>query len=212
MKFIPIAEEAGLIVELGAYILTTACREALRWQDSASGPTQVAVNVSTIQFARESFVDEVAEVLRITGLSPALLQLELTESVFVGGMDQAAEAMNRLSGMGISMAVDDFGTGYSSLSYLPNLPFASLKIDRSFINEMEQNPDQKNMIRSLVMLAHNLGMKVIAEGVETRAQLELIELFGGDEVQGYLLGKPTPEPMAFIEAHCKEQKAAVLLA
>jgi diguanylate cyclase (GGDEF)-like protein len=209
-KFIPIAEEAGLIVELGAYILEQACREALRWQDAGQHPIQVAVNVSSIQFARDGFVDEVAEVLRITGLSPTLLQIELTESVLVNGMEQVAKAMNRLSDMGVSMAVDDFGTGYSSLSYLPNLPFRSLKIDRSFISELEHRPDLENMIQSLVMLAHNLGMKVIAEGVETREQLDLIANLGGNEVQGFLLGKPTPEPMAFIAAHREEQERKVV--
>jgi len=211
VKFIPIAEEAGLIIELGAHIMELACREAVQWQNVASDPIQVAVNVSTIQFARETFVDEVAEILRITGLSPTLLQIELTESVIVSGMEHAAQTMNRLSELGVSMAVDDFGTGYSSLSYLPNLPFRALKIDRSFIKELEHRPDLKNMIRSLVMLAHNLGMKVIAEGVETRPQLDLIKELGGNEVQGYLLGKPTPEPMAFIEAHRQEQKPDVVL-
>ena len=210
-KFIPIAEEAGLIVELGAYILDRACREALRWQDAAQDPIQVAVNVSSIQFARDTFVDEVAEVLRITGLSPTLLQIELTESVLVNGMEHVAKAMNRLSKLGVSMAVDDFGTGYSSLSYLPNLPFRSLKIDRSFIKELEHRSDLKNMIHSLVMLAHNLGMKVIAEGVETREQLDLITKLGGNEVQGFLLGKPTPEPMAFIAAHREGQRPEAVL-
>jgi EAL domain-containing protein (putative c-di-GMP-specific phosphodiesterase class I) len=188
-----------------------ACREALRWQDAASDPIQVAVNVSSIQFARETFVDEVAEVLRLTGLSPALLQLELTESVVVNGVEYVAQAMNRLSELGVLMAVDDFGTGYSSLSYLPNLPFRSLKIDRSFVNELEHRPELRNMIRSLVMLAHNLGMKVIAEGVETRAQLELIEKLGANEIQGYLLGEPTPDPMSVLEAHTKQHNHEVVL-
>jgi len=210
MKFIPIAEEAGLIVELGAYIMDRACREALRWQDDSSDPIQVAVNVSSIQFVRDAFVDEVAETLRITGLSPTLLQIELTESVLVNGMENVAKAMHRLSKLGVSMAVDDFGTGYSSLSYLPNLPFRSLKIDRSFINELEHRPDLKNMIHSLVMLAHNLGMKVIAEGVETREQLDLIAKLGGNEVQGFLLGKPTPEPMAFIEKQREVRETEVV--
>jgi EAL domain-containing protein (putative c-di-GMP-specific phosphodiesterase class I) len=210
-KFIPIAEEAGLIVELGAYILELACREAVRWQHAASHPIQIAVNVSSIQFARDTFVDEVAEVLRITGLSPTLLQIELTESVIVNGIERVAEAMNRLTEFGVSMAVDDFGTGYSSLSYLPNLTFHSLKIDRSFISELEHRPDLKNMIHSLVMLAHNLGMKVIAEGVETREQLDLIVKLGGNEVQGFLLGKPTPERMAFIAAYREEKNPEIVL-
>jgi diguanylate cyclase len=205
-KFIPIAEEAGLIVELGAYILEQACREALLWQDAAQQPIQVAVNVSSIQFARDGFADEVAELLRNIGLPPTLLQLELTESVLVNGMEKVAKAMKQLSDLGVSMAVDDFGTGYSSLSYLPNLPFRSLKIDRSFISELEHRPDLKTMIRSLVMLAHNLGMNVIAEGVETCEQLDMIANLGGNEVQGFLLGMPTPEPMAFIAAHREKQR------
>jgi diguanylate cyclase len=211
IKFIPVAEEAGLIVELGAHVMELACREASRWQVSASDPIQVAVNVSSIQFARGAFVDEVAEVLRITGLSPALLQIELTESVMVSGIDHVAQAMHRLSELGVSMAVDDFGTGYSSLSYLPSLPFGSLKIDRSFVNELEHRPDLENMIRSLVVLAHNLGMRVIAEGVETRAQLDLIGKLGGNEVQGYLLGKPTPDPIAFLKARREEQMPEALM-
>ena len=210
-KFIPVAEEAGLIVELGACILETACREALRWQNAGSGPIQVAVNVSTIQFVRDTFVDEVIELLRVTGLPPTLLQLELTESVIVTGVEQVARSMNRLDELGVSMAVDDFGTGYSSLSCLSNLPFHSLKIDRSFIRELEHRPDLKNMIRSLVTMAQNLGMKVIAEGVETQLQLDLIEKLGGNEVQGFLLGKPTPNPMAFIEAHREAPKSEVVL-
>ena len=194
VKFIPIAEEAGLIVELGAHILELACREAVRWQNVASDPIQVAVNVSSIQFARDTFADEVAEVLRVTGLSPNLLQIELTESVLVNGMEHVAKAMNRLTELGVS-----------------NLPFRSLKIDRSFIKELEHRPDLKNMIHSLVMLAHNLGMTVIAEGVETREQLDLIQKLGGNEVQGFLLGKPTPEPMTFIEAYREEHQLEVVL-
>lgn len=200
-KFIPIAEETGLIVELGAYIMELACNEATRWQKVSKHPIQVAVNVSNIQFSRESFVDEVTETLLITGLDPHLLQIELTESVMVDDPELVTRAMNQLAELGVGMAVDDFGTGYSSLSYLPSLPFCALKIDRSFISELEHRPDLKSMIHSLVMLAHNFGLKVIAEGVETQAQLEVIKQLGGNEVQGYLLGKPTADPLALIEDH-----------
>jgi diguanylate cyclase (GGDEF)-like protein len=164
-KFIPIAEETGIIVPLGAYIMESACRAALEWQ--AAGPIQVAVNVSSIQFVRDTFVDEVMEVLRHTGLPPALLQIELTESVMLTGVRWAADAMTRLSALGVGLAIDDFGTGYSCLGYLPHLPFNSLKIDRSFVNELGSRPEIDAMVHSLVMLAHNLGMRVIAEGVET---------------------------------------------
>jgi diguanylate cyclase (GGDEF)-like protein len=192
-KFIPIAEETGLIVPLGISIMELACAEAVRWQ-AAGYPVQVAVNVSSIQAMRETFVEEVGVVLRATGLEPRLLQLELTESVTLNGATTVGEAMDRLAALGVSLAIDDFGTGYSCLSYLPRLPFDELKIDRSFVNELGERREVDAMVHSLVMLAHNLGMKVIAEGVETEEQMALITEIGCDEVQGYLLGKPTSDP------------------
>jgi predicted signal transduction protein with EAL and GGDEF domain len=193
-KFIPIAEESGLIIPFGAYIMERACAEAVNWQSQSPEPIQVAVNVSSIQFMRETFVEEVSEILRHTGLKPNLLQIELTESVMLHGVEKAAEVMRQLGALGISMAIDDFGTGYSCFSYLPKLPFNALKIDRSFVKELEFRPETKAMVQSLVTLAHNLDMQVIVEGVETPEQLAMIKKFGGNEVQGYLLGKPTADP------------------
>lgn len=198
-KFIPVAEETGLIVPLGSHVMEAACRAALEWQQSGLGPIQVAVNVSSIQFARDCFVDEVIGVLERTGLSPSLLQIELTESVMLTGIRWAAIAMNRLSALGISLAIDDFGTGYSCLGYLPNLPFNTLKVDRSFVDELGVRPEIDAIVHSLVMLAHNLGMRVIAEGVETRAQFEFVARLGCNEAQGYLLGRPTADPACFLE-------------
>src|SRR6185312_3438883 len=152
------------------------------------------VNVSSIQFMRETFVEEVAQILRQTGLKPNLLQIELTESVMLHGAEKAAEVMRQLGALGVTMAIDDFGTGYSCFSYLPKLPFNALKIDRSFVKELEYRPETKAMVQSLVALAKNLSMQVIVEGIETPEQLELIKKLGGNEVQGYLLGKPTPNP------------------
>jgi diguanylate cyclase (GGDEF)-like protein len=199
-KFIPIAEETGLIVPLGIYVMELACREAAGWQAIAEQPVQVAVNISSIQLMRESFVDEVAEVLRRTGLDPRLLQIELTESVMLNGAQRVADAMTRLVGLGVSLAIDDFGTGYSCLSYLPKLPFDALKVDRSFVNELGTRNEINAMVHSLVTLAHNLGMGVIAEGVETEKQMEMITALGCNEVQGYLLGRPTSDPMACIRS------------
>jgi len=193
-KFIPVAEESGLIVSLGAYILETACTEALKWQANAPYPIQLAVNVSSIQFKRDCFVEEVTSILSHTGLQPELLQLELTESIMLSGVHRAAETMKRLRALGVSLAIDDFGTGYSCLSYLPTLPFDALKIDRSFVKELDSKPESRAMVHSLVALAHNIGMRVIVEGVERPEQLELIRKFGGDEIQGYLIGRPTPDP------------------
>ncbi len=193
-KFIPVAEESGLIVPLGAYIMEMACTEAARWQTISPHPVQVAVNVSSIQFGRDMFVDEVAQVLHRTGLNPSLLQIELTESVMLNGAGRAAEMMNRLHALGVSLAIDDFGTGYSCLGYLPKLPFDALKIDRSFVNEIGSRPEIKAMVHSLVTLAHNLGMRVIVEGIETVTQLDLVTELGSNEVQGFLLGRPTADP------------------
>ncbi|HVX56104.1 MAG TPA: EAL domain-containing protein, partial [Candidatus Saccharimonadales bacterium] len=195
LSFIPVAEESGLIVQLGAYIMEQACTEAVRWQQYADRPIQVAVNVSSVQFARDSFVEEVEDILQRTGLDPSLLQIELTESATLTGVERAAEMMRRLKSKGISVAMDDFGTGYSCLSYLPKLSFDALKLDRSFVNELIVRPETRGFVKSILMLAHNLNMKVIVEGIETREQLELIRALGTNEAQGYLLGRPSPNPM-----------------
>jgi EAL domain-containing protein (putative c-di-GMP-specific phosphodiesterase class I) len=177
-------------------MMEVACREAVEWQAIAHRAVQVAVNVSSLQLMRETFVEEVAETLRKTGLDPHRLQIELTESVTVNGAAQVGTAMSELAKLGVSLAIDDFGTGYSCLSYLPKLPFDALKIDRSFISELGIRKEVDAMVHSLVTLAHNFGMKVIAEGVETEEQMALITELGCNEVQGYLLGKPTSDPRA----------------
>ncbi|MGB6132669.1 MAG: EAL domain-containing protein [Acidobacteriaceae bacterium] len=192
--FIPIAEESGLIVPLGAYIMERACAEAVAWQELAHRPVQVAVNVSSVQFARDSFFEEVADVLHRTGLAPTLLQIELTESATVNGMERAAEILLRFKRMGVSVAVDDFGTGYSCLTYLPRLPFDCLKLDRSFVSEMMLRRETRNFVGSILTLARDLQMKVIAEGIETQEQLDMIRKLGTDEAQGYLLGHPSSDP------------------
>ena len=194
-KFIPIAEDSGLIVALGSYVMEIACAEAVRWQRLMPYPIQVAVNVSTIQFRRKGFVEEVVGILERSGLKPELLQLELTESVMMSGAHLASDIIGRFRGLGISLAIDDFGTGYSSLSYLPSMRFDALKIDRSFVMNLEQDPKNEAMIRTLVALAHNVGMRVIVEGVEKQTQLDLVRSLGVNEVQGYLLGRPTANPI-----------------
>jgi diguanylate cyclase (GGDEF)-like protein/PAS domain S-box-containing protein len=198
VKFIPIAEESGLIASLGAYIMEQACEEAVRWQSIAPSPIQVAANVSSIQFRSKGFVEEVTSILERTGLRPELLQIELTESVMVEGLMNVAQTMERLMGLGISMAIDDFGTGYSNLSYLPSLPFRALKIDRSFVKTLGSQPESESVIRTLIALAHSIGMRVIVEGVEEIDQLELIRALGANEVQGYLMGRPTPNPIEIL--------------
>ena len=202
-RFIPVAEESGLIIPLGAYIMEVACTECRRWQDVAGHPIQVAVNVSSLQFTRDSFVDEVVDILNRTGLDPKLLQIELTESVMLNGAERSAEHMKRLNGLGVTLAIDDFGTGYSCLSYLPRLPFSALKIDRSFVHDLESRPEIRAMVRSLITLAENMGMKVIIEGVENAAQLELIRKIGGNEIQGFLMGRPSDDPLSHLTLSAK---------
>ena len=210
-KFIPVAEESGLIVSLGAYVMECACAEALKWQAMVPYPIQVAVNVSSIQFRRDHFVEEVIEILNRIGLKPSLLQLELTESVMLSGIQRTSETMTRLKEVGVGLAIDDFGTGYSCLSYLPSLPFDAMKIDRSFVKELGSKLEATAMVRSLVTLAKNVGMRVIVEGIETEEQFDLIKQFKGDEIQGYLTGRPTPDPVSQISL-LPEYKAPDLIA
>ena len=197
-KFIPVAEECGMIVPLGAFVLEQACIEPLKWQSIAPYPVQVAVNVSSIQFGRATFADEVAETLLKTGLSPECLQLELTESIMIDGIPDTAANMKKLKELGVSFAIDDFGTGYSCLSYLPSLPFDALKIDRSFVRSCDSSVEGRMLVQSLISLAQNIGLRVIVEGVETREQLSVIRKLGGDEMQGYLLGRPNSDPASTI--------------
>ncbi|MGD0831933.1 MAG: EAL domain-containing protein [Terracidiphilus sp.] len=193
-RFIPIAEESGMIVALGAYILELACTEALRWQKSIKHPIQVAVNVSGVQLRNKGFVDEVSAILDRTGLRPELLQLELTESAMLIAAESTTETMMQLRALGITLAVDDFGTGYSNMSYLPSLPFDSLKIDGSFVRNLGTQPESESMIRTLIVLAHNIGMQVIVEGVEKQEQLDIVRALGANEVQGYFTGRPSADP------------------
>lgn len=198
LVFIPVAEESGLIVPMGAQLMEMACEEALKWQSVAGRPIQVAVNVSSVQFARDTFVEEVAEILKRTGLDPYLLQIELTESATLTGIERAEGMMHRLKDMGVSVAMDDFGTGYSCLSYLSRLPIDALKIDRSFVTELMVRPTTLTFVRSILTMGHNLQMKVIVEGIETLEQFDLTKQLGADEAQGFLLGRPCSDPIAFL--------------
>lgn len=198
VSFIPVAEESGLIFSLGAYIMERACTDALAWQAVATRPIQVGVNVSAVQFSRDSFFEEVAGILHRTGLNPTLLQIELTESAAVAGIERATDMIRRFSRMGVSVAVDDFGTGYSSLTYLPKLAFDTLKLDRSFVNGLMVRRETRSFVESIINLAHNLQMKVIVEGVETKDQLQLFRTLGADEAQGHLLGEPSTEPVGLL--------------
>lgn len=195
LKFIPIAEEMGLIVPLGLRIMERACTDAAHWNRVLDHPVQVAVNVASAQFVREAFVDELIDILSRTGLNPHCLQIELTESAALTDVEQVASILLRLRQIGVEVALDDFGTGYSCLSYLSQLAFNTLKIDRSFAKDLLVHSEAMALTRSIIQLAHNLKMKVIFEGIETPEQLRLVRQLGADEAQGYLLGKPMSDPL-----------------
>jgi EAL domain-containing protein (putative c-di-GMP-specific phosphodiesterase class I) len=194
-RFIPIAEETGLIIPLGDFVLTTACHHAKLWnRRRIATPIRVAVNISPVQFSRADFVAKVTRILDESGLAPQLLQLELTESISLGDVDAAIRKMLQLRGLGISIAMDDFGTGYSSLNYLRRLPIDTLKIDRAFVQDIVCDPTSKNLVGSVISLAHGLGLRVVCEGVETNRQLDALNSLACDELQGFLLGRPiSPE-------------------
>ncbi len=209
-NFIPIAEETGLIVPLGLHVLREACMQAVQWQ-SAQAQIQVAVNVSAVQFSRADFVDSVVEVLRETGLSPTLLDLELTETSFVRDRDDSVRKMNALRNYGIRISIDDFGTGYSSLSYLQSMPVDALKVDRSFTAKIASSPTAVSMVRAVIAMARALGLRVVTEGVENIDQVDILRHLGCDEVQGFLYGRPE-DHQASMERVWREASSASPLA
>jgi EAL domain-containing protein (putative c-di-GMP-specific phosphodiesterase class I) len=186
--FIPLAEESGLIVEMGEWILREACREAASWPK----PLQVAVNLSPAQFARGDVVGLVHAILLETGLAPGRLELEITEGVLIEDFDRGLALLRRLKALGVRISMDDFGSGYSSLSYLQAFPFDKIKIDRAFVMNLGRNPQSAAIVSAVIDLAHGLDMSVVAEGVETQEQLSFLTSEDCDAVQGYLIGKPLP--------------------
>lgn len=192
--FIPLAEETGLIVDLGALVLRAACAQGDRWNRAGTPSLRVAVNVSPVQLERPDFPDMMAEALARSGLAPGRLVVEITESVLLERLDDAAYALGALKSLGIGISVDDFGTGYSSFSYLKNLPVDTLKIDREFINGMENSQTAKDIVAGIISLAHRMNMTVVAEGVETADQYYLLRGMECDFAQGYLFGRPLPAP------------------
>jgi len=189
-EFIPLAEDTGLIVPIGEWVLRTACLQGQRWRDQGFAPIQIAVNISARQFHDQDLSQTVITILEETGLSPKQLELELTESSIMQDAEFAAGMLNRLKNMGINISIDDFGTGFSSLASLKRLPIDVLKIDQSFVREATSDPDDAALVMAIITLAHNLRLKVIAEGVETEDQLRFLQLLRCDEIQGELFSKP----------------------
>jgi len=186
--FIPLAEESGLIVEMGEWILREACREAASWPK----PLQIAVNLSPAQFVHGDLVGLVHSILLETGLAPGRLELEITEGVLIEDFDRGLALLRRLKALGVRISMDDFGSGYSSLSYLQAFPFDKIKVDRAFVINLGRNPQSAAIISAVIDLGHGMGMSLVAEGVETLEQLSFLAEEGCDAVQGYLLGKPLP--------------------
>jgi diguanylate cyclase (GGDEF)-like protein/PAS domain S-box-containing protein len=195
-QFIPVAEDSGLIVPIGGWVLREACRQNAAWKKAGLRVAKVAINVSPMQFARADFAEAVREALAESALDPSLLELELTESVVMRDIDESARQLERLRVLGVGIAIDDFGTGYSSLSYLRRLPVDALKIDQSFLKAVESDATTMSLVQAIVSVAHSLGLCVIAEGVETELQLEALRQVGCDKVQGYLFGRPVPAEAA----------------
>jgi diguanylate cyclase (GGDEF)-like protein/PAS domain S-box-containing protein len=186
--FIPLAEESGLIHELGEWIVREACREAASWPN----PMLIAINLSPVQFRQGDLAGLVHSVLLETGLSPARLEFEVTEGVLIGDFSRAVSILRRLKTLGVRIAMDDFGTGYSSLSYLQSFPFDKIKIDQAFINNLTSSPQSATIIRAVIGLARGLELPVLAEGVETKEQLAFLTKESCNEIQGYLVGRPLP--------------------
>lgn len=191
-QFISIAEQTGLIVEMGEWIIEEACRQGMQWQKNGLPPLSVAVNVSAVQFRRGNLDKVIIKALEKTGLNPQLLELELTESILLEDIDHLLGQLDGLKKLGVKLAIDDFGTGYSSLAYLKKFNIDRLKIDQSFVRDINTDPNDAAIVRAIVQMAHTLNLKVIAEGVEDEAMLKHLRDCGCDEVQGYLFSKPLP--------------------
>lgn len=190
-KFIPLAEETGLIIPIGEWVLRTACVQARIWQSEGFNNIRVAVNLSARQFRQKNLIEMIGHIIKETGIEPRLLELELTESIMQNA-EMSIKALRQLSAMGLEIAIDDFGTGYSSLSYLKRFPINTLKIDQAFIRHLTDDPDDPLIVTAIITLAHNLRLNAIAEGVETAEQLKLLRLLRCDRMQGYYFSRPLP--------------------
>jgi EAL domain-containing protein (putative c-di-GMP-specific phosphodiesterase class I) len=209
--FIPVAEETGLILPIGEWVLREACRQMREWLDSGMTPLRLAVNLSAQQFHDVNLASVVRSALTEARLEPGYLELELTESVLMTNAEESAATLQALSAMGVHISIDDFGTGYSSLSYLRRFPLDKLKIDRSFIRDLMTNADDASIVRAIISLAHNLRLRVVAEGVETAQQLEFLRELGCDQYQGFYCSPAVPASQ-FIELIARQRAQAPELA
>jgi len=191
-QFIPVAEDCGLILPIGNWVLRESCKQARAWVDAGLPLRTIAVNISSMEFRDENFLETVFTVLKDTGLDAKSLELELTESVLMKRAESAASVLKTLRTRGVQIAVDDFGTGYSSLSYLRKFPIDALKIDQSFVRQITAAPDDATIVTAVISMGRSLNLRVVAEGVETRGELEFLQAHQCDEAQGYYFSRPVP--------------------
>jgi EAL domain-containing protein (putative c-di-GMP-specific phosphodiesterase class I) len=194
--FIPVAERTGLITSIGHWVLGAACRQAAAWSDAGIELPLMSVNLSAVELRQENITEQILATIAEAGLEPHQLELEITETALMQDVDASAALLKGLHGRGLHIAVDDFGTGYSSLNYLKRFSVDTLKIDRSFVRELAVNSDDGTVVAAIIAMAHRMGIRVVAEGVETEAQLGFLRSLQCDEVQGYLFAKPMPADQA----------------
>ena len=188
-EFIPIAESTGLILPLGEFVLRSVCDQVRIWNDMGHDGFRVAVNVSVRQFELD-LTDLLQRVLHDSGISPESIALEITEGIAMKNLERNSQMLSELKELGLSISMDDFGTGYSSLSYLKRFPLDTIKIDRSFINEIHESSDDQEITRAIIAMGQSVKLKTLAEGVETDEQLEILRSYGCDYIQGFFYGKP----------------------
>ena len=207
-EFIAVADETGIILPMNRQLLYDACRQLRSWQTlfPSDPPLSVNVNITPKQFAQPDLAAQIGKILQETGMDPSSVNLEITETIAMADADRSALVLSELKALGVRLEIDDFGTGYSSLSRLQHFPLDTLKIDRSFVSRMDTDPETREIVRIIVMLAHGLSLKIVAEGIETQAQADMLKNLGCELAQGYLYSKPVPGEA--IEQLLRENRAA----
>jgi EAL domain-containing protein (putative c-di-GMP-specific phosphodiesterase class I) len=195
MEFIAVAEETGLIIPMNRQLLREACQHLRSWQSEfpSSPPLTMSVNLSSREFAQPDLASEIRKSLEETGVDPGCLQLEIIETIAMGDAEKSGHVLAHLKALGVRLSIDDFGTGYSSLSRLRRIPVDTLKIDRAFISNMDRDPESREIVRIIIMLAHNLGLKAVAEGTETEEQVNLLKQLNCEMAQGYFFSRPADD-------------------
>jgi EAL domain-containing protein (putative c-di-GMP-specific phosphodiesterase class I) len=200
-EFLPVAEESGYIVEVGKWVIKHAFMTLRKWEEHGISPDRLAINISPRHLEQPDFVDQFVRLMKEFNVTPQRVEIELTENLFIRDPGAMVQKLQSLAAHGVMVAIDDFGTQYSSLSYLQKFPIHTLKIDKSFVWEIDREYRQHTIIKAIISIAHGLGLNLIAEGVETEEQLRFLESQGCDEIQGYLVSRPMPEPALQILLH-----------